>query len=155
MTAPEDAGAPPRRPRRLLRLAIVGVGAAIALVYAQKSPKDQHLRFSLGDAAPAVTALEVAYLAAEGGGGEPVRETRLAWEAGRAPRVVSHDPSLADGAYLLRIGADTREGRRTVERQVTLGGGTTQVDLSAALGVPRDATAPDAGGLAPNPPRTP
>lgn len=141
MTAPEDASPPGRPPpRRLLRFLIVGAGAAVALVLAQKAPKDQHLRFTLGEAAPAVTSLEVAYVAE--GGGDPLREMRLAFEPGKAPRVVSHDPSLADGAYLLRIGADTREGRRTVERQVTLGGGTTQVDLSAALG-------------APTPPRTP
>jgi hypothetical protein len=147
MTVPDDA--PPRPPpRRLLRLLVVGCGAALAVVLAQKSPKDQHLRFTLGDAAPAVTGFEVAYLPE--GKGEAVRETRLTFEPGTAPRVVSHDPSLADGAYLLRIQADTREGRRTLERQVTLGGGTTQVDLGAALGV-----APDAGGRAPTTPRTP
>lgn len=115
--------------RRRLSLAVLVVGAIVTVLLATRTPRDQHLRLVLGDAAPAVTALEVTYLDE----GDPARETRLAFEAGRAPRVVALDPSLANGTYVLRIEADTREGRQTVERQVTLSGGTTQVDLSAAL----------------------
>ena len=60
----------------------------------------------------------------------------MSFEPGQAPRVVSHEPQLADGEYRLRIDLDTREGRRTVERRVTLGGGTTQVDLAGLLLAP-------------------
>lgn len=118
----------PQRQRRL-SVMILAVGAASVFVLETKLPKDQHVRFALGDAAPEVTELEVQYVAA----GELASGTRLAFDPGRAPRVVAHDPSLANGAYQLRIELDTREGRRSVERQVTLTGGTTQVDLSGVL----------------------
>jgi hypothetical protein len=115
---------PPQR--RRLSLAILVLGATAVLLLEPKLPREQHVRFVLGDAAPGITELEVQYL---GSGGEVARETRLGFEPGRAPRIVAHDPSLADGPYQLRIEVGAREGRRSVERQVTLSGGTTQVDL--------------------------
>lgn len=121
---------PTRGRRRLLPLALLVVGAAIAAYVGGKAPRQQHVRFVLGASATAVTGLDLQYV---GEGGEPVREAHLAFELGRAPRVVSHDPSLPDGPYRLRIDVDTREGRRSGERQVTLGGGTTSVDLSRVI----------------------
>ncbi len=47
--------------------------------------------------------------------------------------MAAHDPELADGDYRLLIDVDTREGRRSLESRVTLGGGTTQVDLVGLL----------------------
>src|SRR4029078_838809 len=94
---------------------------------ASKAPRDQHVTYVLGALADRVIALEVQYVAADG---DVARDTRLAFEPGQAPRVVSHEPKLPDGDYRLRIDLDTREGRRSTERRVTLGGGTTQVDLS-------------------------
>lgn len=116
--------------RRRLSFAILGGGALVAVLFATKAPHEQHVRLALGDAAPGVTLVEIAYVTE---GGEPSRETRLAYEPGKAPRVVALDPQLPDGPYLLRIDVGTREGRKSVERQVTLSGGTTQVDLSTAL----------------------
>ena len=126
---PEEAARPPPHPpgrRRLLPFAVLGAGAVIALVLASKSPREQHVRLVLGDGAPAVTGLEMQYIAADG---EAARVARFSYEPGKAPRVVSHEPQLADGDYRLRIDVDTREGRRSVERRVTLGGGSTQIDL--------------------------
>lgn len=114
---------------RRLSFLVLGAGAAAALFLQTRLPREQHVRFVLGEAAPEVTGLDVAYVEE---GGEVAREARLAFEPGRAPRIVAHDPSLADGPYRLRIEVETREGRRAVERQVTLSGGTTQVDLAAA-----------------------
>lgn len=108
---------------------------------ASKSPRDQHVTFVLGTSAARVTGLEVQYVAADG---DVARDTRMAFEPGQAPRVVSHEPKLADGDYRLRIDLDTREGRRSVERRVTLGGGTTQVDLSSAI-VPAPAPSSEPG----------
>ncbi len=119
----------PVRQRKLLPFLVLGSGALIAAYLSSKSPRDQHLRLVLGATARAaeVTGLEIQYLAEDG---DLARDARMTFAAGEAPRVVSHEPQLADGDYRLRIDLDTREGRRSVERRVTLGGGTTQVDVS-------------------------
>ena len=114
------------RRKRIVSLAILGAGGALVAVLAAGGPKEQHVRLVLGSRAETVTALSVRYANAAG---EPVRETRLAWDAGAAPRVVALDPHLADGDYRLEIDVDTREGRRSAERRVTLGGGTTSVEI--------------------------
>ena len=114
------------RRRRLLGLAILVVGVALIPYFASRSPKDQHLRIVLGDRATTVTALSVEYLNDQG---DSMREVRMTYEEGKAPRVVSLEPRLPDGDYRLKIEADTREGRRQGERRVTLGGGTTSVEM--------------------------
>ena len=110
--------------------AVLAAGGLAAVYVASKSPRDQHVTFVLGASADRVTELEVQYFAADG---DLARDTRMGFEPGKAPRVVSHEPKLPDGDYGLRIDVDTREGRRSVERRVTLGGGTTQVDLAAVV----------------------
>ncbi len=134
--ASDEAAAPPSSPRRrLLPLAILLAGGVLLAYFASSGPRDQHLRLVLGDAAPGVSALSVQYAATKSG--EVAREVRLTYGAdgggAAAPRVVALEPRLPDGDYRLRIDVDTREGRRTTERQVTLGGGTTSVDLSGLL----------------------
>jgi hypothetical protein len=108
-------------------------GALVAAYLSSKSPRDQHVAVVLGPAAFEVTGLEIQYVAADG---DVARDARMTFEPGKAPRIVSHEPQLADGDYRLRIDLDTREGRRSVERRVTLGGGTTQVDVAGALTSP-------------------
>jgi hypothetical protein len=129
------------RPRKkLLPILFLAGGALLASYLTSKSPRDQHVSLVLGPAADRVTQVEIQYLSADG---ELARDARMTFEPGRAPRVVSHAPQLADGDYRLRIDLDTtREGRRSVERRVTLGGGTTQVDLTATLTSPQPQTAP-------------
>lgn len=112
---------------------MLGSGALIAAYLSSKSPRDQHLRLVLGPLAAEVTGVEVQYVAEDG---EVARDARMTFAVGQAPRVASHEPQLADGDYRLRIDLDTREGRRTVERRVTLGGGTTQVDVTSVLSGP-------------------
>jgi hypothetical protein len=131
---PEEPAAAPVRPRRkLLPVLFLAGGALLASYLTSRSPRDQHLSLVLGPAADQVTQLEIQYLAPDG---DLARDARMTFELGRAPRVVSHEPQLADGDYRLRIDLDTREGRRSVERRVTLGGGTTQVDLTGPLTSP-------------------
>ncbi|MDB5216979.1 MAG: hypothetical protein JWO86_4906 [Myxococcaceae bacterium] len=117
----------PVRRRKLLPFLVLGAGALIAGYLSSKAPRDQHLRLVLGERAAEVTGLEIQYVAADG---EVARDARMTFSLGEAPRIVSQEPQLADGDYRLRIDLDTREGRRSVERRVTLGGGTTQVDVS-------------------------
>ena len=126
----EDRPVKPVRRRKLLPFVVLGGGALVAAYLASRSPRDQHVRLVLGGRAPDVTGVEIQYLADDG---DLARDARLTFAAGQAPRVVSHEPQLADGDYRLRIDLDTREGRRTVERRVTLGGGTTQLDLTTVL----------------------
>lgn len=125
---------PPRPPRsRLAKLGFLLIGLAVAAYLGMRGPHEQHLRLVLGDAAPEVTGLEIQYVDQDG---EVAREARLSYPAGGAPRVVSHEPELPDGTYALRVNVATRERRVPVERSVTLGGGSTQVDLSQALKAP-------------------
>ena len=128
--APEPPPAPPARApkRRILPIAVLAAGAMLAAYLSSKSPHEQHVSLVLGDRAPGVTGLELQYLTDDG---EAARVARFTFEPGKAPRVVSHQPELADGDYRLRIDLDAREGRRTVERRVRLGGGTTQVDVAS------------------------
>jgi hypothetical protein len=133
---PPVAAAPPLAPRpsrRLLKFGVLAAGLLVAAYFGSKAPRDQHLKLVLGPAANQVTSLEIQYVAADG---EVARTTRMAFEPGGAPRVVAHEPQLADGDYGLRIDLDTREGRRSTERRVTLGGGTTQVDLASVISAP-------------------
>ena len=135
------------RRRKLLPFLVLGAGALIAAYLSSKSPRDQHLRLILGPRADQVTGVELQYVAEDG---EVARDARMTFGAGQAPRIVSHEPQLADGDYRLRIDLDTREGRRSIERRVTLGGGTTQVDVTSVLSGPPDHPPP-----APSPlPRT-
>ena len=138
----------PVRRRKLLPFLVLGAGALIAGYLSSKSPRDQHLRLVLGPRAAEVTGLEVQYV---GEDGDVARDARMTFAAGEAPRIVSHEPQLADGDYRLRIDLDTREGRRSVERRVTLGGGTTQVDVTSVLAGALD-THPSAH---PSPPTAP
>lgn len=138
---PSDPG-PVRPRRRLLPLLVLAAGGLVAAFLASRSPRDQHLQLVLGRAANLITGLELQYVSEDG---EVARDVRMAFSDGQAPRVVAHEPKLADGTYRVRIELETREGRRTVERQVTLRGGTTQVDLASVVtpsppdpGPPRD-----------------
>ena len=115
---------------RYAALGFLAIGVAVTTYLAKRGPHEQHVRFVLGDSAPEVTGLDVQYVDTEG---EVARETRLSWNAGAAPRIVSHEPELSDGAYKIKVDIGTRERRVSVERSVTLTGGSTQVDLSAAL----------------------
>lgn len=105
-------------------------GLGVALYLGGTGPREQHVRIVLGEAAPEVAGVDLQYL---GEGGDVVREARLTYRSGSAPRVVAHEPRIADGSYRLHIDVTTSKRRVSLERSVTLGGGSSQVDLSAAL----------------------
>lgn len=130
------------KPRRS-RLAAVGflvAGLGLAAYLGRMGPHEQHVRIVLGNGAPLVTAMGLQYL---GPDGEVARETRLDYTAGGAPRIVAHDPELRNADYLVQIDLDTRDGRRTVQRQVTLGGGSTQIDVASVIVAPSSPTSSD------------
>jgi hypothetical protein len=113
--------------RRGAAFVLLAVGVAIAAYLFPQIPREQHVRVVLGDAAPMVTGLGIQYA---GEDGEVAREAHFSYEAGTAPRIVSHEPRLRNGDYRLLIEIDARDGRRSVQRQVRLGGGSTQIDVS-------------------------
>jgi hypothetical protein len=115
---------------RYAKIAILLGGLALASFLALKAPREQHVRFVLGDSAPEVTGLDVQYLDSEG---DVAREARLTYALGAAPRVVSHEPELRDGAYRVKVDVAIRDRRVSVERSVTLGGGSTQIDLTSSI----------------------
>ncbi len=117
----------------MLRFGALVAGLLLAAYWQRKTPREQHVKLVVGAAAATVTGLELQYVTPEG---DAARSARMAFDPGAAPRVIAHDPELVDGDYGLRIDIDTREGRRSTERRVTLGGGTTQIDLTAALAGP-------------------
>lgn len=115
---------------RVAKIGFLVFGLGVAAYLGLTGPREQHVNLVLGDGAPEVSRVDVQYVDEEG---DVAREARFAYPAGAAPRIVSHEPHLPDGAYRLRVDLGTRERRVSVERSVTLGGGSTQVDLSQAL----------------------
>lgn len=118
------------RKRQISRFVFLVFGLLVAVYLGTLKPQEQHVRVVLGAAAPEVIGVELQYIAEDG---EIARQTRFTYPAGAAPRIVAHEPELPNGEYRLQIEVDTRDGRRGTQRQVTLGGGSTQVDVSSAL----------------------
>lgn len=128
--ATATAPAPTPRRGRTALLVVVGVALAAFAYLRTQGPQEQHVRVVLGSGAPGVVGLHLEYVDPDG---DVAREARFTYEAGGAPRVVAHDAPLRNGEYRLQIDIDARDGRRTVQRQVTLGGGSTQIDVSSKL----------------------
>lgn len=125
-----EVGAGSARRRRGAPLAFLAVGLLVAYYLRTHAPSEQHVRVVLGDQAPEVVLVDLQYLDASG---ELVRAAHFPYPNGAAPRVISHEPTVPNGDYILTIDVDTRDGRRAIQRRVTLGGGSTQVDVSNAL----------------------
>jgi hypothetical protein len=107
----------------------VGVGAAAYLSLAPKWPQEQHLRVVLGDDAPHIQSVGVR--CGKDRESDWMREVTFRYAKGEAPRIVSYEPRLANGDYLVEIELEMADARvRTTDRQMTLAGGTTSIDLS-------------------------
>ena len=125
--------------RRIGSLVFLAFGLGIAFLLSGNAPQEQHVRVVLGSGAPDVTGVTLQYLAA---GGEVANETSFVYPRGSAPRIVAHEPKLPGGEYSLHVDvaaqrtagdASPTEIHRSVERQVTLKGGSAQVDVSSAI----------------------
>jgi hypothetical protein len=126
------------RRSRIIRLLFLVFGISVALYLGTQGAQEQHVRIVLGSEAPRVVGLDLRYVAGES---DVMREVHFTYPPTGAPRIVSHEPKLPNGEYKLQIDVDTREGRRGIQRRVTLGGGSTQVDVSSAL--VRDESGPE------------
>lgn len=105
-------------------------GVLVAIHLGSGGPQEQHLRVVLGAAAPDITGVGLQYV---GKDDEVVRDVHFAFAKGTAPRILSHEQKLPNGEYRIQIDVDARDVRRAVQRRVTLGGGSTQLDVSNAL----------------------
>ena len=111
---------------------LVVAAAIVMAVYfwlGPRLPKDQSVNVVLGDSAPEVTELALAYTH----DGDPVREADLTFEPGHAPRVVHHAPRLPDGDYVIGIRIRSKRGLAERQRRVALqSSGSTAIDVSGA-----------------------
>jgi hypothetical protein len=126
-----------RRSPFVFLLLLVAVGLTIYV--SEKAPKEQHVRFVLGGAAPRLVRLTCEYEGSEG----IARTADFTFDHADAPRVIAHDPELPNGAYTLHLRVFSKEGQNTIERRVTLSQGTVSVDLAGEVpSPPFDASAP-------------
>jgi hypothetical protein len=129
----------PRTPgtRRLVRGVIVIAAAAVFLTLASRWPRDNVVHVVLGAAAPGVADLHLRYAPVAKNGPIGVedwaRDTDFRFPEGTAPRVVTHEPRVADGDYVVEIEIlKASHAIVKVQRRVTLAGGTTSIDVSEA-----------------------
>jgi hypothetical protein len=129
--------------KRIARLLVLAAGLMVALYFARSWPKGQTVHYVLGDGAPRVEEVEARWAAA-GDGDDWMRQTTFQYAPGTAPRIVTHEPRLPDGEYIVEIeivasgpGVPPEHSTEhsTVRRHVTLSGGATSIEL--AQWVPR------------------
>lgn len=116
--------------KRLLRFLLLAAALAVAMILARRWPKEQTVHYVLGDGAARVEEVDARW--AQGRSSEDwTREATFRYAPGQAPRIVTHEPRLADGDYTVEIEiASASAARNVVRRNVTLSAsGSTSIDL--------------------------
>jgi hypothetical protein len=116
------------------RLFLVGAVAVLVASFARGFPRAQTVHYVLGDGAPRVEEIDARW--AQGrrsDDGAFMRAASFHYAPGQAPRVITHEPKLADGDYTVEIDIVANRERRTVTREVVLGGGTTNIELASSI----------------------
>ena len=116
--------------RRVILPLFAAVALGLYFLFAPRLPKDQTVEIVLGDAAPKVTEVRLSY---DDPSHDWASEIDLSFEGKAAPRVVHHEPHMPDGDYKLSIDVSGHDHVAHVERNVSLHGGTTSVDVSQAI----------------------
>jgi hypothetical protein len=119
--------------RRLARLGLAAAALAVAMTLAPKWPNEQTVHYVLGNAAARVEEIDARWGPSDREPEDWTRDASFRYAAGRAPRVVTHQPRLPDGDYTVQIEIVSARERSVVERHVTLGGGVTSIDLATAV----------------------
>jgi hypothetical protein len=115
---------------RTSALVFAGAGGLLFLSLAPSWPKEQRLRLTLGDRAPRVEEVRVRCGAA-GTKDTWATEVMFHYAKGQAPRIVSYEPRLKSGEYLVEVEVETDDARvQTTDRRVRLDGSTVSFDLS-------------------------
>jgi hypothetical protein len=129
----------PRFRGRIGRVLVLVAVVAVYFTLAPRWPKDNVVHVVLGIAAPEVTEMHLRYAAAPKNGPmaeDWTREVTFSFPEGTAPRVVTHEPRLADGDYVVEIEIlKASHAIVRVKRRVTLEGGTTSIDVSEAVAI--------------------
>jgi hypothetical protein len=121
------------------RLLFLVAAAGVYVVLAPHWAKDNVIHVVLGgDRGRAeVTELHLRYAVAPKSGQmaeDWTREATFRFPDGSAPRVVTHEPRLADGDYVVEIEIlKPPHPELTIDRRVTLEGSTTSIDVSSDL----------------------
>ena len=130
---------------RLLRLLSLvalagGLAAAVPLggSLAKSWPHEQTVHYVLGDSAPRVLELDARWAQIGAAPSDPAsdawsREVTFRYTAGKAPRVVTHEPRMPDGDYTVEIDLLSDRERNTITRHVKLEGGSTSIDLGGSV----------------------
>jgi hypothetical protein len=117
--------------KRIAQIVILVSGLALFLLLGRELPKDQTVHYVLGDGSARVQEMRVRYAHRDE---DWEREADFEWKPGAAPRIVTHEPRLADGDYTIEIDLVANAERNTVKRHVTLqGGGVTSIELAQAV----------------------
>lgn len=129
--------------KRAARLVLLAAGLGVAALVARGEvavPRDQSIRYVLGDGAARVQQLEARW--APPGAAKAEDWTRAAtfrYAPGQAPSVITHEPKLPNGDYDVQIeivaseSGGTEPVTRVIDRHVQLAGGTTSIDLARAV----------------------
>jgi hypothetical protein len=125
----------------LARLVVPAAAIAVAAVLSRSWPKDQTVHYVLGDGAARVEELDARWASEKDADDAWLREVDFRYEPGKAPRVVTHEPRLANGEYTVEIAIVAANERGTpqgvstarVRRHVVLGGGVTNIQLAGSV----------------------
>jgi hypothetical protein len=124
-----------KRVARMLGLAAV---LLVALYFARQWPKDQTVHYVLGDAAARVEEVDARWAPGIAATEDWTREASFRYAPGQAPRIVTHEPRLADGDYTVEIeivaaNLANEKNEVVVRKHVTLSGGATSIQLADAV----------------------
>jgi hypothetical protein len=118
-------------------LALGAAGLVAYMVTAPQVPHTQTIHYVLGDAAPRVDELRVRYAPAPSHAEmaeDWTREVAFRFADGGAPRIVTHEPRLADGDYVVEIEIVSRaHANTTAKSRASLAGETTSIDVSSVV----------------------
>lgn len=123
--------------RRLGQLMAVAAAVLLVRLAAGHWPKDQTVRYVLGDQAPYVQELRARWEPGDAKTDDWTREVTFRYAQGEAPRIVTHEPRLPDGDYVVEIDIIGRsmspQDHSVLRRRVELKGGVTSIDLSSGM----------------------
>jgi len=118
-------------------LALGTAGFVAYLVTAPQVPHTQTVHYVLGDSAPRVDELRVRYAPATNHAEmaeDWTREVAFRFADGGAPRIVTHEPRLADGDYVVEVEIVSRAHANTIGKsRASLVGEPTSIDVSTAV----------------------
>lgn len=125
--------------KRIARMVLLAAALVVAMLLFKHWPKDQTVHYVLGDTAPHVEELDARWAPADDKADDPgheswAREVTFHYAPGQAPRVVTHEPRLADGDYLVEVELVADNDQTSIVRKhVTLSGGVTQIELAPSV----------------------